>query len=172
MDIEKALYWLNKAADAQLALANNNLGNLYSEEGILPFNADKALEYYQTAADLGEPNYTWLGYLYDLKGDYEKALSFYQLDAGQGSDVSAYNLGIFHRNGLGTSKNIDLAIECFRLALDREYQLSHLELAKIYRDEKGFKDEKKVEQHIKEARAAGLEIPEELLVKKKGWFGF
>lgn len=161
VDVEKALHWLNKAAEAQLALAHNNLGNLYSEEGLLPFNADKALGHYQAAADLGEPNYTWLGYLHDLKGDYEKAFGFYQLDVEQGSDVSAYNLGVFYRNGLGTNKNIDLAIECFKLSADREYHLAHLELAKIYRDEKGFRDEKKAEEHIKEARAAGLEIPEE-----------
>lgn len=172
VDLEKALYWLNKAAEAGLALANNNLGDLYSEEGLLPFDADKALEYYQAAADLGEPKYNWLGYLYDLKGDYEKGIKFYQLGSEEGSDICACNLGILHWNGLGTDKNVDFAIDCFKLSVDRGYHLAHLELARIYKDEQGFKDEKKVEKHLNEARAAGLEIPEELLIKKKGWFGF
>jgi len=171
-DVEKALYWLNKAAEAQLALANNNLGDIYSEEGLLPFNPEKALAYYQAAAALGEPKYNWLGYLHDSKGDYEKALEYYRLSADEGNEVSAYNLGILYHNGLGTDKNIELAIECFNLSLDGGYHHAHLELAKIYRYEKGFENEKKVEGHLKEARAAELEIPEELLVKKKGWFGF
>lgn len=170
-DIEKALYWLNKAAEAQLALANNNLGDIYSEEGLLPFNPEKALAYYQAAAALGEPKYNWLGYLHDLKAEYEKALEYYRLGAEEGNEISAFNFGILTANGLGTEKNNEVAIKYFELSLTLGYPNAHIELAKIYRNEKGFQDEKKVEHHLKEARAAELEIPEEL-AKKKGWFGF
>lgn len=172
VDIEKALFWLNKAAEAHLAIANNNLGELYTEDLLLPPNYDKALEYYQAAADLGEPRNNWLGYLYDLKGDYEKAFMYYQLAAEEGIDVSAYNLGILYLNGLGTVKNVARAVESFKLALDLDYQQAHIELALIYRNEAGVKDEQKVKQHVDAAKAAELEIPEALLVKKKGWFGF
>ncbi|MDQ0641512.1 TPR repeat protein [Pedobacter sp. W3I1] len=172
VNIENALFWLNKAADAQLALAYNNLGDLYSENLLLPFDPDKALQYYQAAAALGEPENNWLGYLYDLKGDYEKALKYYQLGADEGIDISFYNLGIFHLNGLGTSKNVTKAIDNFKLSLNRGYHQANIDLALIYRNEKGFNDEQKVQQHIDAARAAGLQIPEDLLVKKKGWFGF
>jgi TPR repeat protein len=172
VDIEKALLWLNKAADAQLAIANNNLGDLYSEDLLLPFNPDMALQYYQTAADLGEPKNNWLGYLYDLKGDNEKALKYYQLGADEGIDVSAYNLGIFYLNGLGTSKDVIKAIKSFELSLDRGYQQAHIDLALIYRNEAGFTDEQKVQHHLHAAEKAGLEIPADLLIKKKGWFGF
>ncbi|MDQ0967890.1 TPR repeat protein [Flavobacterium sp. W4I14] len=172
VDIEKALFWLNKAADAQLAIANNNLGDIYSEDLLVPFNPDKALQYYQTAAELGEPKNNWLGYLYDLKGDHEKALQYYQLGADEGIDISAYNLGIFHLNGLGTSKNVTKAIENFKLSLDRGYHQANIDLALIYRNEAGFKDEQKVQQHLDAAKTAGLEIPENLLIKKKGWFDF
>ncbi|WP_288880229.1 SEL1-like repeat protein [Pedobacter panaciterrae] len=172
VDIEKALFWLNKAAEMSLAIANNNLGDLYSEDLLLPSDNDKALQYYQTAADLGEPMNNWLGYLYDLKGDYEKALHYYQLGADEGIDVSAYNLGIFYLNGLGTDKNVIRAIDSFKSALDRGYQQAHIDLALIYQNETGFKDKNKVQQHIDAAKAAGLEIPEDLVAKKKGWFGF
>jgi len=172
VNIENALFWLNKAAEAQLALANNNLGNLYSENLLLPFDPDKALQYYQAAEALGEPENNWLGYLYDLKGDYEKALKYYQLGADEGIDISFYNLGIFYLNGLGTSKNVTKAIENFKLSLNRGYHQANIDLALIYRNETGFNDEQKVQQHVDAARAAGLQIPEDLLVKKKGWFGF
>ncbi|MNR09906.1 Beta-lactamase HcpA precursor [compost metagenome] len=172
VDIDKALFWLNQAAEAQLAIANNNLGDLYSEDLLLPSDYDKALQYYQIAADLGEPKNNWLGYLYDLKGDYEKALHYYQLGAEEGIDVSAYNLGIFYLNGLGTSKNVIKAIDSFKLSLDCGYQQAHIELALIYQNETGFKDKQKVQQHLDAAKAADLEIPEGLLIKKKGWFGF
>lgn len=171
VDIDQALFWLNQAAEEQLAIANNNLGDLYSEDLLLPSDHDKALQYYQAAADLGEPRNNWLGYLYDLKGDYEKALHYYQLGADEGIDVSAYNLGIFYSNGLGTSKNVIKAIDSFKLALNCGYQQAHIELALIYQNETGFKDKQKVQQHIDAAKAAGLEIPEGLSVKKKGWFG-
>ncbi|WP_448633880.1 tetratricopeptide repeat protein [Pedobacter panaciterrae] len=172
VDIEKALFWLNKAAEMSLAIANNNLGDLYSEDLLLPSDNDKALQYYQAAADLGEPINNWLGYLYDLKGDYEKALHYYQLGADEGIDVSAYNLGIFYLNGLGTDKNVIMAIDSFKSALDRGYPQAHIDLALIYQNETGFKDKNKVQQHIDAAKAAGLEIPEDLVAKKKGWFGF
>jgi len=172
VDIDKALFWLNKAADAQLALANNNLGDLYSEEGLLLFDSDKAIKYYQAAADLGEPKYNSLGYLYDLKEDYENALKYYQLGADNGIDMSAYNLGILYLNGLGTEKNVQIALTSFKLSLDYGYLPAHIELARIYKNEKGFKNESRAQEHIKEAASAGLEIPEELISKKKGWFRF
>ncbi|WP_316834876.1 SEL1-like repeat protein [Pedobacter nutrimenti] len=172
VDIEKSLFWLNKAAEAQLAIANNNLGDLYTDDLELPYDYEKALQYYQAAADLGEPRNNWLGYLYDLKGDYEKALKYYQLAADEGIDVSAYNLGIFYLNGLGTSKNVIKAIDSFKLSLDLGYEKAHIQLALIYQDETGFMDKQKVKQHLDEAKTAGLEIPEELLIKRKGWFGF
>ena len=171
-DLEKAVHWLSEAAEARSALANNNLGDIYSDEGLPFFNPDLALEYYHKGAELGEPKYNWLGYLYDAKGDYEKGLQFYQLASDEGSDLAAYNLGVLYLNGLGTDKNIEKAVECFKIALSRTYPHAHLELARIYRDENGFIDKKKAEEHLNEAKIAGLTIPEELLVKKKGWFGF
>lgn len=172
VDLDNAILWLSKAAEAQSALANNNLGDIYSDEELFLFNPEKALGYYHAAADLGDPKYNWLGYLHDLKGDYENALKYYQLGADNGSDISTYNLGILYLNGLGTEKNVEFALACFKLALDRDYLYAHLELARIYKNEKGFKDEKKAHEHIKAAKAAGLDIPEELEIKKKGWFGF
>ena len=171
-DIGKAMYWLNKSADAEIAIANNNLAEIYSDESLLPYDLDKALVHFQLAEEQGEPKYTWLGYLHDLKADYEKALEYYKLGAEEEDEVSAFNFANLNRKGLGTPKNNKRAIKYFELSAELGYSFAHIELALIYRNEKGFQDEKKVEIHLKEARAAGLEIPEELLEKKKGWFGF
>lgn len=171
-DLEKALYWLNKAAGAQLALANNNLADIYSNEELPYYDMEKAFEHYQKAEALAEPKYNWLGYFYDLKAEYEKALEYYRLAADEGNEISAYNYGILISKGLGAAKNNEMAVRYFTLSLTLGYPTAHIELARIYRNEKGFQDEKKVEEHINAAKAAGLEIPEELLKKNKGWFGF
>lgn len=171
-DMEKAMYWLNKSADAEIAIANNNLAEIYSDENLPLYDLDKALVHFQLAEEQGEPKYTWLGYLHDLKAEYEKALEYYKLGAEEENEVSAFNFANLNSKGLGTPKNNKQAIKYFELSAELGYPHAHIELARIYRNEKGFQDEKKVEMHLKEAKAAELEIPEELLEKKKGWFGF
>ncbi|WP_426983613.1 SEL1-like repeat protein [Brevibacillus borstelensis] len=161
-DMEKALYWLGKAADNGLALAHTNMGSLYYEGHLVPQDIDKALWHYQQAEQLGSPQNGWLGYLHDLKGEYEKAFGYYQKDYAEGSDVGAYNLGICFSQGLGTSKDVAAAITYFHAALDREYLHAHIELARIYRNEDDFTDESLARHHIAEAEKAGLEIPDDL----------
>ncbi|WP_327969864.1 hypothetical protein [Brevibacillus borstelensis] len=129
---------------------------------MVPQDIDKALWHYQQAEQLGSPQNGWLGYLHDLKGEYEKAFGYYQKDYAEGSDVGAYNLGICFSQGLGTSKDVAAAITYFHAALDREYLHAHIELARIYRNEDDFTDESLARHHIAEAEKAGLEIPDDL----------
>jgi len=160
---EKALYWFGKSADNGLALAHKNLGAIYYEGQLVPQDIDKALWHYQQGEILGEPDHSWLGYLHDLKGNHEKAVQYYQLDYEDGSDVGAYNLGICYSQGLGVSKDLSTALTYFHAALERAYPHAHLELARIYVNEKDFADESLAKHHISEAAKAGLEIPQELL---------
>lgn len=161
-DAQKAMYWLGKAADNGSAFAHNNLGALYYEDQLVPQDIDKALWHYQQAEDLGSPDNSWLGYLHDLKGDYEKALHYYHRDYEDGSDVGAYNLGICYSQGLGTAKDIAAAITYFHAALERAYPSAHMELARIYLNEKDFADESLAKQHIAQAEQADLDIPDDL----------
>ena len=51
-----------------------------------------------------------IGYLYDQRQDYERALTFYTKSAQQGDPISQYNLGVMYKDGKGVNKDIGEAI--------------------------------------------------------------
>ncbi|WPQ61280.1 SEL1-like repeat protein [Chitinophaga sancti] len=154
-DIEKAITLLQQAAEDGMAAAHNNLGFLLYDT-----DPEQALYHYHQAEKLGEPDYGWLGYLYEENGNFDIALRYYQKDE---SEIGAYNLGIFHQQGLGTAKDIKAAIGYFKTAIERGYVRGHIELAQIYLFEEGFIDKDQAKVHIEAAGKAGLEIPGELI---------
>ncbi|MGF9914308.1 SEL1-like repeat protein [Paenibacillus ehimensis] len=160
-DADKALCWFGKAADRGLGLARNNQGAIYYEGQLVPQDLDKALRHYEQGEELGSPDYGWLGYLHDLKGNHEKALHYYRQDYEAGSSVGAYNLGIVYSQDLGIAKNIPSAIAYFNAALERDYPHAHIELARIYRNEKDYADERLAKYHLEQAEKAGLDIPDD-----------
>lgn len=154
-DLEKAIHLLQQAAEDGMASAHNNLGFLLYDT-----DPEQALYYYLQAAQLGEPDYIGLGYLYEEKGDYATALNYYQKD-----ESGAFNLGNLHRWGLGTAKDIKAAINYFKTALNSGYDPAHIELAHIYLFEEGFIDPERAQSHIAAAKEAGLDIPDEFQLK-------
>jgi TPR repeat protein len=150
-DIDKAIDLLLRAAEEGLAAAHNNLGFLLYET-----DPGRALYHYQQAAQLGEPDYGWLGYLHEEKGEYETAFRYYQQDT---SETGAFNQGNLLRKGLGTAKDIKAAIGHFKTAIAGGYDRGHIELASIYLSEEGFIDRDQAKIHIAAAEKAGLDIP-------------
>lgn len=161
-DADKALYWTGQAAERGLDFAHNNLGAIYYEGQLVPQDLDKALWHYEQGEVLGSPEFGWLGYIHDLKGNHEKALHYYRQDYEAGSNVGAYNLGIVYSQDLGIAKNIAAAIAYFNVALERDYPHAHIELARIYRNEKEFADESLAKYHLEQAERAGLDIPDDI----------
>lgn len=155
-DIEKAINLLQQAADDGLAVAHNNLGFLLYET-----DPEQALYHYRQAEELGEPDYGWLGYLYEENGDFETALRYHRKDE---SEIGAFNQGNLHRNGLGTAKDVKAAIGYFKTAVEGGYNMAHIELARIYLFEEGFTDKDQAKAHIAAAEKAGLKIPDEFLM--------
>ncbi len=154
-DIDKAIDLLLQAAEDGMAAAHNNLGYLLSDT-----DREQALYHYLQAAALGEADYEGLGYLYEEMGDYEKAFRYYQQDQ---TEIGAFKLGVFHKNGLGTTKDLKAAIGHFQKAIAGGYDEGHIELARIYLQEDGFIDKKLAQAHMAAAEEAGLDIPEALL---------
>ncbi|WP_019533331.1 tetratricopeptide repeat protein [Paenibacillus ginsengihumi] len=161
-DADKAMYWLGVAADNENALAHNNLAAIYYDGELVPQNIGEALVHFEEGERLGSPHYGWLGYLHDSLGNLEKALHYFRLDYEEGSDVGAYNLGIFHREGLGTAKDVGAAIAYFQEAWERGYPQAHIELASIYVNEPGFANEALAKKHAAKARQARLDLPDGL----------
>lgn len=153
-DMDKAIDLLLQAAGDGLAVAHNNLGFLLNET-----DAERALYHYQQAEQLGEPDYGWLGYLHEEKGEYDKAWQYYQQDT---SEIGAFNQGNLLRRGLGTTKDISAAVRCFKIAIEGGYDRGHVELARIYLTEEGFTDKELARQHMEAAERAGVELPGDL----------
>ena len=53
LDLQKSLFWYEKAAEANLAIAQYNLGMIYFEGAIVSKDEDKARELWKKAADQG-----------------------------------------------------------------------------------------------------------------------
>lgn len=155
-DIEKAINLLQQAADDGLAVAHNNLGFLLQDT-----DPEQALYHYCQAEELGEPENGWLGYLYEVTGNFEKALEYYRKDE---SEIGAFNQGNLHRSGLGTAKDVKAAIGYFKTAVEGGYDMGHIELARIYLFEDGFTDKDLAKAHIAAAEKSGLEIPGDFLI--------
>jgi len=154
-DREKAISLLEQAANDGLAAAHNNLGFLYFDN-----DPDLALYHYQQAEELGEPDYGGLGYMYEGKEDFEKAIAYYRKDE---TEIGAYNLGNLYRKGLGVMKDIKAAIGYYNAAVEGGYDAAHIELAWIYLFEEGFTDARQAAKHITAAEGAGLDIPDDII---------
>ena len=87
-DFAEALKWLNLAATQGIALAQNNLGNVYLTGRGVPQDYTEALKWYRLAAEQGHaPAQTALGLMY-AKGqgvpqDYVQAHKWFNLAASR-----------------------------------------------------------------------------------------
>jgi TPR repeat protein len=52
-----------------------------------------------------------IGYKYYQKGNYEKALKIWAVEAGEGNKEAFYNIGLLYFFGNGVEKNLPLAFE-------------------------------------------------------------
>ncbi|RLB21074.1 MAG: hypothetical protein DRG71_08820, partial [Deltaproteobacteria bacterium] len=76
--------------------------------------------------------YTNLGYVYHVKGDYKKAIFYYQkaVEKFPGYSVAHDNMGLAYEK----LKKWDEAVECYKLAIQfaPDAPVPHLHLAKVY----------------------------------------
>ena len=97
----------------------------------------KAMEYYQQAADAGNPEgLRGLGALYangeGVEPDYDRAIELFQLAAAQGDGKSANYIGVLHQLGLGAEQDLGKAMEYYEKAGDLGYSGGYKTLAVMY----------------------------------------
>lgn len=120
-DIKTAVQKFKIAAEQEEALAQFNLGLIYSHgHGIRP-DYKEALKWYRLAADQGQAEaQSNLGWMYrnglGVQKDYKEALRWYKLAADQGQTEAQWNLGLMHLNGLGTPQDYVQAYMWFNLS--------------------------------------------------------
>lgn len=78
-----------------------------------PWNAEKAFEYYQKAADQGDASaQCYIAGFLQSRHLYEEAFSYYKKAADQGNGFALGMLGSFYEKGLGIPQSDELA-ECY-----------------------------------------------------------
>ena len=108
------------SVSAESAAAETTAEELYLT-GLDAYTAgdyEKAMEYFQKAADAGNAEgWRGLGNLYaqglGVKEDSSRALEYYRLAAAQGDAKSYYNLAIMYESGEAMEKDIGKAVEYY-----------------------------------------------------------
>lgn len=137
---EKAEAYLLEALELGSEDAIYELARLYNHSDWNPENGDqKAFDYFTQAAPNNYCAENYLGIYYENKkvsefADYENALKHYLNAANRGSEYGMFNYGRLVAKGLGTEKNIPLALDYLKKADERGAWGASLVLFEIYND--------------------------------------
>lgn len=151
-----AIAWFLKAAQQNNATAQYSLSNLYLEK----HQFDDAIKWLQVLSDAGYPLATAkIAEIYEKEKKYQNAIlqfKYYKLAVKQGDDDSLEKLGDLYLNGIGTEKNISLAIEFLKKASDHAVGHSTAKLGTIYYEGNGIpKNYKLAQQYYEQALIMG-----------------
>ena len=124
---EEAIKKYRSRAEAGDAIAQYNLGVLYSAGLGTPVNHKEAMKWYRMAADQGDADaQNNIGIMYyqgqGVGKNYSQAFHWYNLAAEQGHVAAQYNIGIMYEQGIGTEKNRAKAKYWLKLAADQGYE--------------------------------------------------
>lgn len=121
-DYEKAVSYVQKAADMGYAQAEFALGDCYENGNGVDRNYGKALEYYEKSAAHGASSGAVRAAMMYERGigvtqNFERALDYYRLSADYGDyDV---RLGLMYEHGGGRPRNYQKAAQTYKKAVDR-----------------------------------------------------
>ena len=120
-DYATALGLWRPLADQGDALAQSNLGVMYSEGHGVPQDYAEAVKWYRKAADQGNaPAQYGLGLMYDeghgVPQDYAEAMKWYRKAADQGDALAQNNLGLMYGRGQGVPQDNQEAVRLLQLA--------------------------------------------------------
>ncbi|MCO6492144.1 MAG: sel1 repeat family protein [Phaeodactylibacter sp.] len=113
-DLDKALFWLNEAAERGVPEAQYELGLIYLEKEETVRDINKGVSLLERAGKQGNLDaQTTLADFYLDKENYERAALWIQKVAEQGCPTCQYVLGMLYLNGLGIGKNLDEEAKIF-----------------------------------------------------------
>jgi TPR repeat protein len=132
-NFSEALKFFSKAAAANFALAQVNLGSLYFNGQGVEKDAREAARWDRLAADQGlAPAEAVLGSLYvqgqGVERDYAQAQKWLRLAAEQGFAPAEFGLGNLLANGQGVSRDEDAAMRLYGLAADHGFAAARASL--------------------------------------------
>ncbi|MFT4561458.1 MAG: TPR repeat protein [Gammaproteobacteria bacterium] len=116
-DYAEAIKWWANAADSDSGPAAFNVGLAFAKGHGRERDLDKARHWFSQAAQSGSHEAQFaLGVLSVEARRYPTALTHFESAADAGSAFAAYNLGVMHEQGLGTSVDLENAIDAYRRA--------------------------------------------------------
>ena len=125
------------------ATAQYKIGKLYSEGNWVSQNYEKAVKWYQKAAEQGDAtaqNSLGTCYIYGngVRQDYCEAVKWYQKAAEQGNATAQYNLGICYDIGRGVSQNYNEAVKWYKKAAEQGRADAQYNLGSCYYNGEGI----------------------------------
>lgn len=131
-----------EAAEAGDAIAQYNLGQMYSEGIGVEADPAKAAEWHRKAAEQGQVDAQYnLARSYahgtGLAQDYAEARKWYLAAARQGDASAQHNLGVMAGQGRGGPVDYDEAVMWFRAAAEQGHAKSQFNLATLVARGKG-----------------------------------
>jgi TPR repeat protein len=113
-----AFRYMKMAADSLDPQAINDLAVYYIEGVGCIRDEDMAFSLFKKAADLGDPNAQRNYALSIENNDPKLAYKYMIMSANQKNRDAMNDLGIYYKEGRGTNKNLDKALEWFKKAAD------------------------------------------------------
>ncbi|POG76297.1 kinase-like domain-containing protein [Rhizophagus irregularis DAOM 181602=DAOM 197198] len=141
-NLEKALYWYQKAAEKDHTIAMFNLANYYYNGKGTEKNFKKAFYWYQKAAENGQIHAMYNLVAYYRNGEeteknLEKSFYWCQKAAKKGHIDAIFNLAACYRNGEGTEKDFEKAFYWCQEAAEKDHIIAMFNLANHYYNGKG-----------------------------------
>jgi len=120
-DYAKSLYWLEKSAAQDYAMAQGTLGIFYYHGHGVKQDFVQARQWFEKAAAQGEPMAQFtLGVIYmsghGVEVDYLMARQWLEKSAAQEEPKAQYHLGIMYENGYGVPQDFIRARRWYKLA--------------------------------------------------------
>lgn len=134
---DEALRYLRRAANADNAIAQNNLAYMYANGKGVERDYEKAFEWGMKSAMQGNAeSQCSLGGAYErgegVEQDYYMAVEWYKKSAMQGYAPAQNALGIAYELGKGVEQDYNKAIEWYQKAAAQGYQIAQQNLERIY----------------------------------------
>ncbi|PKK65004.1 kinase-like protein [Rhizophagus irregularis] len=138
VDLKKAFYWYEKAANNGNSSALYHLGKCYQFGKGIEKNPSKAFEIYKKSAEQENINAQFLiGRCY-YRGigtdiDHVKAFELFKIAAEEGNYSRAQNnFGFLHENGIGTKKDLEKAFHWYHKAAENGHEIAQYNLGEYY----------------------------------------
>lgn len=135
IDLKKAKYWYQKAADQNYAGGIHNLGILEFLQG----NYKQALPYFEKAASMNNADSINMLGIYHQEGivveqDYKKALSYFSqaIDIDADNASALFNIGQAYYYGEGVEQDYKKAFVWLTKSANQDYSLAQIQLAEMY----------------------------------------